>query len=113
MEIPLWKKGVEDARRATDGSRRILLLDMGMKRIQVYAAIGMVHLIDEAYGLIQRVQVIDLESVDDFFGQQHARVGSVLGHAAQVPDAACPLLGGRPSPGEDAQGYLMRTAQQR
>ena len=83
-----------------------------MERIQVDLAVGVTHLIDEADGLVERVQVVQLEPVDDFFGQPHARGGRVLGHAAQVPDAARPLFVAGTGPGEDTQGYLVRAAQQ-
>ena len=86
---------------------------MGVERIQVDAAVGVIHLIDEADALIERVQVVELEPVDDFFGQRHADRGRVLGHAAQVPDAARPLFVSGTGPGEDTQGYLVRAAQQR
>src|SRR5215469_12778601 len=100
------------APRPPDSGRRILLFDMGMERVQVDAAVGVPHLIDEADGLVERVQVVQLESVDHFLGQHHACAGGILGHAAQVSDAARPLLVGGAGAGEDAEGYLVRAAQQ-
>ena len=77
---------------APDGIRGMLLLDMGVERVEVNTTGGVPNLIHEADRLIQRVQVIELKPVDDFLCQYNAGLLGVLSYSPQMVDAALPLF---------------------
>jgi hypothetical protein len=96
-----------------DRIRRVLFLDVGVEGIEVDATARMSDLIYKPNGLIQRIQVIELEPVDDFLGKDDPHLLGVLSYSVQVVDAASPLAFGWTSSCEDAERDLMRAAQDR
>ena len=96
---------------APDRRRRVLLFYVGVKGVEVDAAVGMVHLVNEPHRLVQHVEVVDLETVDDLLGQDDAFALRVLGGVAQMLDRALPLVIGRAATREHAEGDLVGAAE--
>src|ERR1700733_831372 len=99
--------------RAPDRVRRIFLLDVRVEGIEMDPTARMPNLVHEPDGLVDRVQVIELATVDDFLREEDPRLLSVLRHSLQVVHAVLPLGFRRTSSREDAKRNLMGTTQDR
>ena len=82
-----------------------------MEGVEVEAAVGVPHLVDEAHTLVEDVQVVDLEAVHHLLGKHDPLSPRVLGGVAQVIDASLPLVFCRAPPGEHAEGDLVWAAE--
>src|SRR2546428_1421114 len=103
--------GNDASARQANRRRGVLLLDVGVEGVEVDAAVEMADLVDETDGLVERIEVVELETVDDLLGQHDALALGVLRHLAEVLNAALPFVFGGPSTREDAERDLVRAAE--
>src|ERR1700733_12583939 len=99
--------------RAPDRVRRILLLDVRVEGIEMNPTARMPNLVHEPDCLDDRVQVIELETVDAFLCEEDPCLLGVLRYSLQVVNAALPLGFRRTSSREDTKRNLMGTTQDR
>src|SRR5881409_2139423 len=71
--VVLRDMDVSDAiARSANRRRGVLLLDVRVEGVEVDAAVGMTNFVDETDGLVERIEVVELETVDDLLGQHNA-----------------------------------------
>src|SRR5947207_1256661 len=112
--VVLGDMDVSDASsRPPDRGGRIFLLYVRMEGVEMDAAVGVADLVDQADGLVEDVEVVDLKTVHDLLGEDHPGPLRVFGNFAQVFDTAVPLFIGGAATGEHAERDLVRAAQDR
>jgi len=95
-----------------NGSGRILLFDVRVKRVVVHADVRTREVAHIASGVFGGVEQVDLEAVQKFEAQLDAGGGRVVGHLAGHRDAALPFLGRRAASAELADRRVERAADQ-